>query len=305
VALDGTKVKANAALNANRTAGTIAEQISRMLTETEMADAQEGRQFGTEAGGPPMPKDLGCHVDRQARLKACQEKLEARATAVAARQKERIAAREVEEQETGKRKRGRKQKEPAPSMDLGPVANPTEPARSSNGTGPGWCGCCARWPRPTPGTQRPPRGRASPRPRTEGLGDDELLACFGLTGFQAPVFLRGPVTVRFGNTPEDGLLPGMAPPFVAVQREWLDGLSWNGEGPFSILTVENLTSFHRQVREARPTDVCVVYTGGFPSLTVIRALRHLLRAARRHPACSIGATSTPAARASPDIWRAA
>lgn len=121
-------------------------------------------------------------------------------------------------------------------------------------------------------------------PKTdEGLGDDELLACFGLTRFPAPVFLSGPVAVRFGNTPENGLLLGTAPPFVAVQREWLDGLSWNGEGPFSILTVENLTSFHRKVREARQADVCVVYTGGFPSLTVIRALRHLLRAAPTPP----------------------
>ncbi|CBS88466.1 protein of unknown function (plasmid) [Azospirillum lipoferum 4B] len=168
MALDGTKVKANPALDANRIAGTIAEQISRMLTETEMADAQEDRQFGTEAGGPPMPKDLGCHVDRQARLKACPEKLEARATAVAARQKERIAAREVEEQETGKHKRGRKPKEPAPSVDPDALANPTEPARSSNGTGPGWCGCCARWHRPTPRTRRAPRRRASRQRRTRG-----------------------------------------------------------------------------------------------------------------------------------------
>ncbi|TWA74067.1 uncharacterized protein DUF2220 [Azospirillum brasilense] len=53
--------------------------------------------------------------------------------------------------------------------------------------------------------------------------------------------------------------------------------------PLLILTVENLTSFHRQVREARQADVCVVYTGGFPSLTVIRVLRHLLRAAPTPP----------------------
>lgn len=95
----------------------------------------------------------------------------------------------------------------------------------------------------------------------EGLSDDELLARFSLTRFPSPIFLNGPVTVRFGNTPEDGLLPGTAPPFVAVQCEWLEGVSWNGEGPFSILTVENLKSFHRQVREARQADVCVVYTG--------------------------------------------
>src|ERR671920_2587893 len=40
VALDGTKVKANAALEANRTASTIGEQVSRMLVEAEATDAQ-------------------------------------------------------------------------------------------------------------------------------------------------------------------------------------------------------------------------------------------------------------------------
>ena len=132
-------------------------------------------------------------------------------------------------------------------------------------------------------TEAAPWSGLAPTTDEEGLGDDELLACFGLTRFQAPVFLSGPVTICFGNTPEDGLLPGTAPPFVAVQIKWLDGLSWNGEGPFSTLTVENLTSFHHQVREARQADVCVVYTGGFPSLTVIRVLRHLLRAAPTPP----------------------
>lgn len=138
VALDGTKVKANAALDANRTASTIAEQISRMLTEAEATDAQEDREFGAEAGGPPMPKDLGRHADRQARLKACQEKLEARAAAVAARQQGKIAAREAEEQATGKRKRGRKPKEPDPSVDPDAVANPTDPDSGIMKTRRGW-----------------------------------------------------------------------------------------------------------------------------------------------------------------------
>ena len=56
VALDGTKVKANAALDANRTASTIEEQVSRMLAEAEATDAQEDRQFGADAGGPVCPR---------------------------------------------------------------------------------------------------------------------------------------------------------------------------------------------------------------------------------------------------------
>ncbi len=138
VALDGTKVKANAALDANRTAGAIEEQVGRMLAEAEAIDAKEDRQFGAEAGGPPMPKDLGRHADRLARLRACQEKLEARAAAVAARRQERIATREAEERATGKRKRGRKPKAPDPSVDPDAVANPTDPDSSIMKTRRGW-----------------------------------------------------------------------------------------------------------------------------------------------------------------------
>ena len=49
VALDGTKVTANAALDANRTASSIEEQIGRMLTEAAATDAREDRQFGARA----------------------------------------------------------------------------------------------------------------------------------------------------------------------------------------------------------------------------------------------------------------
>ena len=56
-ALDGTKVKANAALDANRTASSIEEQIGRMLAEAEATDAREDRQFGAASGGAALPAD--------------------------------------------------------------------------------------------------------------------------------------------------------------------------------------------------------------------------------------------------------
>src|SRR5690349_675580 len=138
VALDGTTVKANAALDANRTASTIAEQITRMLTEAEATDAREDRQFGSEATGPALPKELGRRAERLARLNACQEKLKACAAAAAARQQEKIAAREAEEQATGTRKRGRKPKAPDPSVDPDTVANPTDPDSGIMKTRRGW-----------------------------------------------------------------------------------------------------------------------------------------------------------------------
>lgn len=138
VALDGTKVKANAALDANRMASTIGEQINRVLAEAEATDAREDRQFGPDAGGPALPGDLKRRGERLARLKACQEKLQAQAAAAASRQENKIAAREAEEQATGRRKRGRKPKEPDPSVDPDTVANTTDPQSGILKTRRGW-----------------------------------------------------------------------------------------------------------------------------------------------------------------------
>jgi transposase len=138
VALDGTKVKANASLDANRTASTIGEQINRVLAEAEATDAREDRQFGPDAGGPALPGDLKRRGDRLARLKACQEKLQAQAAAAASRQENKIAARKAEEQASGRRKRGRKPKEPDPSVDPDTVANTTDPQSGILKTRRGW-----------------------------------------------------------------------------------------------------------------------------------------------------------------------
>src|SRR5918997_6321893 len=57
VVLDGTKVKANAALEARRSAATIGERVGRMMAEAETTDRREDRLFGT-GGGDELPKDL-------------------------------------------------------------------------------------------------------------------------------------------------------------------------------------------------------------------------------------------------------
>lgn len=138
VALDGTKVKGNASLDANRTASTIEEQINRALAEAEATDVREDRQFGTEASGPAMPDALKRRADRLARLKACQEKLRAEAAAAATRQEQKIATREAEEKATGRRKRGRKPKEPDQSVEPDTVANTTDPESGILKTRRGW-----------------------------------------------------------------------------------------------------------------------------------------------------------------------
>jgi transposase len=137
VVLDGTKVKANAALEANRTAATIEEQIVRMMTEAEVADVREDQLFGT-GHGDGLPKDLAWRGDRLSRLRACREKLERKACEAAARQREKIEERASEEQASGKRRRGRKLKAPDPAVGLERVANPTDPDSGIMKTRRGW-----------------------------------------------------------------------------------------------------------------------------------------------------------------------
>jgi hypothetical protein len=137
VALDGTKVQANAALDANRTAESIDAQIKRMMVEAETTDQQEDDRYGAERGDE-VPAELRNRQDRLARLKACQQRLQQDAEAQAAQQQAKLDARAAEEQASGKRKRGRKPKAPDDSVDPKAVANPTDPDSRIMKTRRGW-----------------------------------------------------------------------------------------------------------------------------------------------------------------------
>lgn len=137
VALDGTKVKAAASLDANRTPGKLAAEVERMLADAEKTDAAEDHRFG-EAAGEALPAALSRRTDRLARLKACQAKLERTAAEAAARQQAKIEAREHPERHGGRRKRGRKPKAPDPSVDPEAVANPSDPDSGIMKTRHGW-----------------------------------------------------------------------------------------------------------------------------------------------------------------------
>ena len=51
VALDGTKMKANASLEANRTYSSIEEEVRRMLEEAQAQDSEEDRLYGSVRRG--------------------------------------------------------------------------------------------------------------------------------------------------------------------------------------------------------------------------------------------------------------
>ena len=58
VSLDGTKVKANASLAANRTLKHLEQEIDKMLSEAVAKDAEEDKAFGSDKRGDEMPEDL-------------------------------------------------------------------------------------------------------------------------------------------------------------------------------------------------------------------------------------------------------
>jgi hypothetical protein len=105
VVLDGTKVTANASLDANRSAATLDEQVRRMLADAQSPDQGADRPFGPE-GPEGLPRALSRREDRLARLCACKARLEREAEAAAARQQPKIDARAAEERGSGKPRRG-------------------------------------------------------------------------------------------------------------------------------------------------------------------------------------------------------
>lgn len=100
VALDGTKMKANAALSANRGYGPIEEEVKKMLQEAAK-DQEEDELYGKDKGGDELPEGLRKRSDRLARLKECWKRLEREAKERAAEQEKKIETRQ-EAQAEGK-----------------------------------------------------------------------------------------------------------------------------------------------------------------------------------------------------------
>jgi hypothetical protein len=104
VALDGTKVKANAskhkAMSHERMLKTEAQleaEIAALLRKAELIDAQEDARYGKGKRGDELPKELELRQDRLDALRKARAELEAEAAADNARRREQ-QARAAEEQ---------------------------------------------------------------------------------------------------------------------------------------------------------------------------------------------------------------
>lgn len=129
VALDGTKIKADAALAANRTAESIHETVQAMLSEAQRVDEAEDGLYGAERRGDELPEGLRDRHSRRARLQACQAQLEQEAAEAVAQQQSKLETRQSAEAETGQKKRGRKPKTPKAIAEAAATAtaNVTDP----------------------------------------------------------------------------------------------------------------------------------------------------------------------------------
>ena len=73
VAIDGTKIAANASIDANRSQEWLALEVNRMVTDAEQVDAQEdvlSAQGHLPAEGERLPATLADGKDRRARIRA-------------------------------------------------------------------------------------------------------------------------------------------------------------------------------------------------------------------------------------------
>lgn len=127
VALDGTKIKANASQDRNRTYGRLtqqeqelAQQVEQMLAEAERADQAEDQRFGRGRRGDELPPELAERHRRLQKIRAAKAELERQAREEAERKKaeaeERLREREQKAQQAGHRLRGRLPRIPDPEQ---------------------------------------------------------------------------------------------------------------------------------------------------------------------------------------------
>jgi transposase len=104
VALDGTKIQANAAAAANRTHAHLEAQVAELLSRAAEADQAEDREHGT-GRGDELPRALAGRAQRLVRLQRAKAQLEAEAAARKQRYQQRVAALAAAAQARGQRPR--------------------------------------------------------------------------------------------------------------------------------------------------------------------------------------------------------
>ena len=127
VALDGTKLAADAAERANRTVDTLEREVAEILRQAAEADRCEDREHG-DARGDELPAALASKAGRLARLRVAKAQLEAEAAARQQRYQQRVAQLAAAARAKGKQPKARvkpRRRDEAPKPEA--VANVTDP----------------------------------------------------------------------------------------------------------------------------------------------------------------------------------
>jgi transposase len=138
IALDGTKVRANASKHKAMSYGRmkkkraeIEAEVKELLARAEAVDAEEDAKYGKGKRGDEIPEELRFRKTRLAKIEEAMAALEAEAKAEARAKRAEIAEREKErrekEERTGKGTPGRKPKEPSDKPEDKAQRNFTDP----------------------------------------------------------------------------------------------------------------------------------------------------------------------------------
>ena len=125
--LDGTKIKANASLSSNKDIDALKEEMDRILEEARKADIEEDVLYGEDNAIDKLPEELCGKRERLRRIEEAKKRLEEEAFLERKVQEEKLRVREEEEKREGKKKRGRKPKDPDECVKRERKANVTDP----------------------------------------------------------------------------------------------------------------------------------------------------------------------------------
>jgi transposase len=133
VALDGTKIKANASKHKamsyermKKREAELAAEVDRWLEAAEAADAEEDKLYGNRRGDE-MPDWVADKEKRLAKIRAAKAELEAEAKAAAEEEMRRRAAAEEQRKAEGRKKNGRTPAPPPKEPDGKTQRNFTDP----------------------------------------------------------------------------------------------------------------------------------------------------------------------------------
>jgi transposase len=134
VALDGTKIKANASKHKamsyermDKRAAELEAEVAKWFDVAEATDAEEDQRFGADRTGEEMPQWVADKTRRAARIRAAKAELEAEAKAAADAKLAAAAEAQRQREAEGRKKPGRQAAPPSTAPDPKAQKNFTDP----------------------------------------------------------------------------------------------------------------------------------------------------------------------------------